>query len=696
MRVTAMSVFQTLFFLGMWTAAAAQTDLHWSDQSRLIGKDDLSGIAWTGSRYVAVGDNGTILTSQDGIAWQAGDSVTPGSFNWVIWTGTQVIAFSKGKRPTWVSSPDGAVWSSHTIPDGRLNASVWTGSQIVAAGDSGAIESSSDLKTWTNRVYPVKRNLRAIVWTGTRIVAVGDSGAIVTSTNLKDWSAPASPTTGNLLSVLWTGTVLAALDDAGMVFTSQDGTAWTASSPVTNDITNIVWTGALLVATGPGGLRLTSPDGITWTEKRGYPGIGRVVHGDNLAYAIGIYDTVLYTSADGVSWTSMPAPTGSGRFNDLTFSNGRLVIVGDSLTVITVDSSGATALRWKGAIPELYRVARTSKGLVAVGDKGAMITSLNGIAWQRYSVPTQFALDIVASTDSLFVVSDGSGIYTSPDGISWTKRNPANQNLNDIVWSGNQLVMVGFNGCVLTSPDGITWTGRNSNTTDNLTCIGWSGKEYMAGTSSTNCVYTSLDGVAWTKHARGGQTATISSIASSGSVWAAVGDDMIFSSADAVQWKAYDWTSYLFEYLYAVVWTGDEFVAAGNTDSVYVSPDGSSCIAHYSGEDFNVGSMVWADSLFVAVGLHDDKTGALMCGKFFGPNAATRPVPQLRRANQIRPRLYNSVVSRRYAGEGWIYTLDGRRVMRFYPESRGGGFTPGNKTAHGIWALFGGAPPANH
>jgi len=56
----------------------------------------LTGVAWTGSRLVAVGENGAALESVDGAAWQALASGTSNDLLGVSWTGGRLFALGRG------------------------------------------------------------------------------------------------------------------------------------------------------------------------------------------------------------------------------------------------------------------------------------------------------------------------------------------------------------------------------------------------------------------------------------------------------------------------------------------------------------------------------------------------------------------------------------------------------------------------
>ena len=52
----------------------------------------LNGIVWSGTQFVAVGANGTMLTSSDGITWTVSTSVTTYGLNGIAWSGVQFEA----------------------------------------------------------------------------------------------------------------------------------------------------------------------------------------------------------------------------------------------------------------------------------------------------------------------------------------------------------------------------------------------------------------------------------------------------------------------------------------------------------------------------------------------------------------------------------------------------------------------------
>jgi uncharacterized repeat protein (TIGR02543 family) len=68
---------------------------YWTEVTALT-KSSLRGVAWTGSYYVAVGQDGVILTSSGGSTWKLQVSGTTDDFYGVGWAGTRCVAVGYG------------------------------------------------------------------------------------------------------------------------------------------------------------------------------------------------------------------------------------------------------------------------------------------------------------------------------------------------------------------------------------------------------------------------------------------------------------------------------------------------------------------------------------------------------------------------------------------------------------------------
>jgi len=125
------------------------------DLSNLPGAKNLQDVAWLGDRYIVVGNNGAILTSNaDGSSWteqNAGANLANTSFNAVAYDNNTIVVV--GTNGTILDSADAIAWTEQAKPlNNDLNDITWDGSQFVVVGSNDTILTSPDGITWTSHV----------------------------------------------------------------------------------------------------------------------------------------------------------------------------------------------------------------------------------------------------------------------------------------------------------------------------------------------------------------------------------------------------------------------------------------------------------------------------------------------------------------------------------------------------------------
>ena len=71
--------------------------------------------------------------------------------------------------------------------------------------------------------------------------------------------------------------------------------------------------------------------------------------------------------------------------------------------------------------------------------------------------------------NTLIAVGNAGNIITSVDGTKWTKKKVGTKkHLRGVAYGEGKFVMVGNSGTILTSPDSNTWTKRKSGTSRHL------------------------------------------------------------------------------------------------------------------------------------------------------------------------------------------------------------------------------------
>ena len=234
--------------------------------------NDMHGIAWSGTKLVAVGDSNTIISSSNGSNWTLQSS---GIFNYfynTAWLGTHFAAVGQGNQI--ITSPDGVTWTPHVYGSYNPLCGIAKSSNVYVAVGSVIVLSSPDENVWTSRSTDLTNSVCGIVWSGSRFVTVGYGGKILTSTDGLSWTSVASGTTTSLNGIAWSGSKFVAVGNTGTVLTSSGGTTWTTvQSGITDQLYGIVWSGKQFIAVGSNGSDyygagqvFSSPDGITWTK----------------------------------------------------------------------------------------------------------------------------------------------------------------------------------------------------------------------------------------------------------------------------------------------------------------------------------------------------------------------------------------------------------------------------------------------
>jgi hypothetical protein len=214
-----------------------------------------SSIAYTGSKYVAVGLYGTIAISTDGTDWKLytiAYNQYSVKLNSIAWSGNKLIAI--GNRG-FFSSTDGIAWTVSSY-GGVFNSLIWTGSKFITVGDSGKYASSNDGTNWNIGYVSLPVSLTSVVWTGAFIVATSDNGGSFVSTDGSSWTVAATPIPStasslNFKQLIWSGKSLVQIVQPNIINISKDGINWNMQTlPQVSILNTIVFTGTNFIAYG--------------------------------------------------------------------------------------------------------------------------------------------------------------------------------------------------------------------------------------------------------------------------------------------------------------------------------------------------------------------------------------------------------------------------------------------------------------
>ncbi len=294
-----------VFFLTVATLASGlRAQEVWTAAASPIGQN-LWSVAGGAGLFVAVGENGTLVTSPDGAVWTPRAS---GTTSWLV----------------------GATFANH---------------QFVVVGDQGLLLTSPDGLVWTQRPSGTGERLNAVAFGRDRWLAVGENGSAVTSADGLNWTAVppsafgwTSALTGWLRGFCFASGSFVGAGQRGHIVTTADANYFAAHSVATAaDLEGVTYARHRFVAVGAGGLVLTSPDATTWRGTLA-PAALRAVTFFNNTFVAAADDGSILTSPDAGTWTIHP--TGNTHTLTALAANGpMLVAVGFGGTILRASTA---------------------------------------------------------------------------------------------------------------------------------------------------------------------------------------------------------------------------------------------------------------------------------------------------------------------------------------------------------------------
>ncbi len=282
----------------------------------------------------------TVTPAETGDLWQMRTSGTTNDLEGVRFAGTGFLAV--GANLSVLSSPEAQSWSLRASGGGVLQDVAYGGVPAVylVIGRDGVPISSSDGLSWNVRTESGLPALEGIAYGDGRFVAVGAGGAIRRSLNGDSWSAVESGVTVDLKDVVYSDGTFVAVGSNAILVSENGGANWDVDTFAGDTISlNAVAGDGLggFMVVGAGGQVLYSPDSSSSWEVRPGPTVSdlnAVVFGDG-GYVIAGARGVLFSSNDaGLTWKARASGT-TQNLNDGTYSQDVFVLVGDAGTILT-------------------------------------------------------------------------------------------------------------------------------------------------------------------------------------------------------------------------------------------------------------------------------------------------------------------------------------------------------------------------
>jgi hypothetical protein len=501
----------------------------WTWRSPLPQGNELTDIAFGNGRYVAVGDDGTVVVSTN-----ARD------------------------------------WSVHTADYGDF-ISIAFGDGLFAALAQGLLYTSSDGVTWTNRALPANR----VVFGAGRFVAAG--GPLLSSDDGVSWVEHGTNWLGGTRALTF-GNGIFLINSYNGALTSSNGIDWVHHAEARVVFPSIAAGNGVFVAHNYSQL-VVSTNGLDWESVLIFNDgnyFDEVRFANGQFYALG---TKLLTSADGRSWAErMSQPEGGMRLTSAVGSAGQTIVVGDE-GLIFVSSDGAMFTQVGGGTRNNLRaIVYANNRFTMVGNDGVIWNSTDGATFMDVTSPTTNNLRAIAfGNDTYVVVGDAGTILTSCDAIFWQPVDLVTNDLYGIAFANGHFTVVGELGRVLVTTNLHDWTVTFAGTGRRLQGIAYGGGHYVATGQQGNYA-VSTNAVHW-QAARNDSMGYMESIVYTNGIFVAVGSNgRIFTSPDGAQWT-HRMTGNGQE-LESIIYVRGQFIAAGDNGTIMTSTNAVDWVAH--------------------------------------------------------------------------------------------------------------------
>lgn len=348
-------------------------------------------ILYDGKQYVAVGQNGSILTikklDQKEYAsneWNVARERAFGVINNLLYADGRYLASSyfNNNSQGFLSAggQSGLLWEStdgfHWEPvkfEGLTPYFAWntlaSGNGVILAFGDGSdsrgnwiekVYRSTEPDVWEEIELPVKLSGDYLSFANDRFYLSGKEG-FISSQDGRYWTTLQTPSVimkkivGNGTAALGSSLGTPPDYESNVLFYSSDGTDWTKPdmklnrNDYANRVNDIHWNGQQFTVTGGEGAAAVSTDGVNWTVKRDNAYIDDLSWNGEQFWATGVSEKErLYSSADGLTYTAVSVPNTAILETRMIWDGEKFLIGGRNGTILVGKATGIIHLQIDG------------------------------------------------------------------------------------------------------------------------------------------------------------------------------------------------------------------------------------------------------------------------------------------------------------------------------------------------------------
>jgi hypothetical protein len=466
---------------------------HQSEETKNV---TLFDVCYGNGTYVAVGglyNRGYTARSTDGVNWQIAETSSPAYLRGVCYGDGKFVAVVD---TTVLTSQDGLSWQALSESPGMRKVTYGEGRWVGISGD-GKYHYSDDLVSWTTVWGDFLGFIQENICYGAgRFLSVGGWGYDGRASVIQ-WSGDGTS---------WN---FATSDDGESIWGVQKGCAYANGT--------FVIAGANRQSGYNSRSTYTSDNASSWSREQSVSPAN--VHAPNgyLTDVAG-YDGKpfiavssigeVWRGSDGIDWTVIDSKPRE-YLKSLAYADGHYVAVGGRTDYIggplgaAAIFSSVDGVDWQAFIPDridtLSDITYGEGIWVATGDDGGIFTSEDVINWTDRSWPDTFNdLDIVVYGAGRFIAfsKNRDRIYHSEDSIVWQVTDgPPVADVNFAMFIKGEFVACGDNGLFLTSANGFDWIDLSIETNEDLYALSYGKGNYVL--SGYEHVYSSANKIDW-------------------------------------------------------------------------------------------------------------------------------------------------------------------------------------------------------
>ncbi|TYQ16601.1 UNVERIFIED_CONTAM: copper amine oxidase-like protein [Acetivibrio alkalicellulosi] len=477
--------------------------------------NSITAVAWNGNLYVAVGNNGQIFISTNGVEWNKSKFVHSGNFTSIASNGHDFVAVDD--KGIIIYSNDGENWTSIRADGyfGKLNSVFWDSNRFIITGDLGYVSSSKDLLKWTRlnsnlsinnpvgentsllrhmaydgeyyyillgRTGILKTNFtdywiqsysgmnlnNIVFYDGYLLGATSFGNVTVKNINSNSWEPYTRVYNSNFSSIAWngqryvvTGGIInpnGSISSSG-IWTSEDGLSWDCVHPESYTLEGVIWDGKQFIAFGYKTI-MRSTDGLVWeTDTNDFDNRILSIEYNGSKYVATDVIGNIWNSDDSVNWKIVLSLKDNNFISDVKWDGKKFVGVG---TQIYTSLDGVNWMKCldNDNLPKgnayltwLTNIEFNGNTYVAVGLYGTVVTSLNGLDWEVIDLGTSTSFYTICWDGENFILPSDGVYYTSKDGTNWTNNSYIGKDILDIIRTEGKYIAIGKNNLILTGKD---------------------------------------------------------------------------------------------------------------------------------------------------------------------------------------------------------------------------------------------------